>query len=61
MLQQLSFLELSPRQDAVPAWNALEEEHRTRLVVRLARLMAKTVVTLNSGEHHDERVEQNNG
>jgi hypothetical protein len=26
--------------------------------VRLARLMAKTIVTPKTGEHHDERTEQ---
>lgn len=61
MPQQLSFLELPPRQDAVPAWSALEEEQRTNLVIRLARLMAKTIVTPNSGENHDERTEQDHG
>ena len=43
-MQQLSFLEPPPsREDAVPVWDALDEEQRARLVLRLARLIANTI------------------
>ncbi len=56
-MQQLSFLEAPPPQNAPPVWNALDEEHRAGLVKRLARLIAKTIAPI-PGEHADERTEQ---
>lgn len=56
-MQQLSFLEAPPPQDAPPVWNRLDEEQRASLVKRLARLIAKTIAP-TSGEHDDERTEQ---
>ena len=37
-MQQLSFLDPPPRDGAAPVWEALDNEQRTRLVLRLARL-----------------------
>ena len=55
-MQQLSFL---PRQHgAVPVWEALDNEQRTRLVLRLARLIAQAIAI--PGDHADERAEQDN-
>jgi hypothetical protein len=59
-MQQLSFLDPPPSQDAAPVWNALDEEHRTALVTKLARLIARTIAQ-HSGEHDDERTKQNHG
>ena len=56
-MQQLSFLDLPPRDGAAPVWEALGKEQRTRLVLRLARLIAQAITT--SGDHNDERTEQN--
>jgi hypothetical protein len=56
-MQQLSFLEVPPPGQAVPVWTTLDEEQRAVVVTKLARLMAKTVVP-TSGEHSDERTEQ---
>jgi hypothetical protein len=56
-MQQLSFLEAPPPQNAPPVWNTLDEEQRAGLVKRLARLIAKTIVP-TPGEHADERTEQ---
>jgi hypothetical protein len=56
-MQQLSFLEVPPPEDAAPAWIMLDEEQRAALVMKLARLMAKTI-TPTPGEHSDERTEQ---
>lgn len=56
-MQQLSFLEEPPTQDAPPVWNTLDDEQRASLVKQLARLIAKTIA-LTSGEHDDERTEQ---
>jgi len=43
-VQQLSFLEPPPsRKDAVPVWDAIDEEQHARIVLRLARLIANTV------------------
>jgi hypothetical protein len=58
-MQQLSFLEPPPQQNTVPVWDVLEEEHRLRLVLRLARLIAKVIAT--PGERDDERTEQDHG
>ena len=57
-MQQLSFLDLPPQQAAVPVWDALDKEQRTRLVLRLARLIAQAIAT--SGDRKDERAEQDN-
>jgi hypothetical protein len=55
-MQQLSFLEPPPQQDTVPVWDALDEEQRVRLVLRLARLIAQTIATPGDRDH--ERTEQ---
>jgi hypothetical protein len=56
-VQQLSFLEPPPsREDAVPVWDALGEEQRARLVLRLARLIANTIEP-TVREHADDRDE----
>lgn len=56
-MQQLSFLEVSPPDDAAPVWNTLDEEQRAALVRKLARLMTKTIAH-PPGVHDDERTEQ---
>ena len=56
-MQQLSFLEPPPsREDTVPVWDALDEEQRARLVLRLARLIANTVEP-TAREQADDRDE----
>jgi len=55
-MQQLSFLDPPPQRDAVPVWDALDEEQRVRLVLRLARLIAQAIAT--PGDRDDERAEQ---
>ena len=55
-MQQLSFLDPPPRDGAAPAWEALDKEQRTRLVLRLARLMVRAIGI--PGDHDDERTEQ---
>jgi hypothetical protein len=55
-MQQLSFL--PPQRGAIPVWEALDNEQRTRLVLRLARLIARAIAT--PGDHDDERAEQDN-
>jgi hypothetical protein len=42
-MQQLSFLETPPPNEAVPVWNALDEEQRAKILAMLARLIAKTI------------------
>ena len=56
-MQQLSFLDPAPSDKGAPVWNTLDEEQRARVVAKLARLMAKTIA-LATGEHDDERTEQ---
>lgn len=56
-MQQLSFLEPPPPEDATPVWSSLDEEQRAALVTKLARLMARTIAP-TPGEHDDERTEQ---
>jgi hypothetical protein len=54
-MQQLSFLDPPPQQDAAPpVWNALDEEQRAALVTKLARLIARTIAQ-SPGERNDER------
>ena len=55
-MQQLSFLEAPPLADAVPVWNALDEDQRAALVTKLARLIARTIAH-TPGEHDNERTE----
>ena len=55
-MQQLSFLDPPPHRGAVPVWEALDKEQRAHLVLRLARLIARAIAT--SGDHNDERTEQ---
>jgi hypothetical protein len=56
-VQQLSFLEPPPQEEAtVPVWDALDEEQRARLVLRLARLIANTTDPTARGAD-DERNE----
>jgi hypothetical protein len=57
MQEQLSFLEVSPAGDAVPVWNTLDEEQQAALVMKLARLIAKTIDPTPGEEHDDERTE----
>ena len=57
-MQQLSFLDPPPQQGAVPVWEALDDEQRLSLVLRLARLIAQSIAT--SGDRSDERAEQDN-
>ena len=54
-MQQLSFLDPPPHRGAVPVWEALDKEQRAHLVLRLARLIARAIAT---GDHNDERAEQ---
>jgi hypothetical protein len=56
-MQQLSFLDPPPQREAVPAWEALDKEQRAHLVLRLARLIARAIITA-AGDHNDERAEQ---
>lgn len=58
-MQQLSFLDPPPQEGPVPVWEALDNEQRTRLVLRLARLIARAIGI--SGDHNDERAEQDHG
>jgi hypothetical protein len=55
-MQQLSFLDPPPQQGAVPVWEAIDEEQRIRIVLRIARLIAQAIAI--SGDHNDERAEQ---
>lgn len=55
-MQQLSFLDPPPRDGAAPVWDALDKEQRTGLVLRLARLITRAIIT--PGDHNDERAEQ---
>ncbi len=55
-MQQLSFLEATPQQNTVPVWDALDDEQRARLVLRLARLIAQVIAS--PGVRDDERTEQ---
>jgi hypothetical protein len=55
-MQQLSFLDPPPQPGAVPVWEALDNEQRTRLVLRLAQLIARAIAT--PGDRNDERAEQ---
>lgn len=56
-MQQLSFLDPSPPQNAPPVWNTLDEEQRTSIVTKLARPMARTIAA-TPGEHDNERTQQ---
>ncbi len=55
-MQQLSLLEAPPPEGAAPVWNMLDEEQRTSLVTKLARLIARTIAH-TPGEHDHERTE----
>jgi hypothetical protein len=55
-MKQLSFLDPPPQEGAVPVWEALDEEQRIHLVLRLARLIAQAIAI--PGDHNDERTEQ---
>lgn len=52
-MQQLSFLDPPPPDTGAPVWDTLDEEQRASIVVKLARLMAKTVAH-EMGDHDDE-------
>jgi hypothetical protein len=56
LVQQLSFLEPAPQEEAVAVWDTLDEEQRARLVLRLARLIANTTDPTPRGAD-DERDE----
>lgn len=56
-MQQLSFLDPPPQHAAVPVWEALDKEQRAHLVLRLARLIVRAIAP--TGDHNDERTEQN--
>ena len=55
-MQQLSLLEVPSPEDGDPVWNTLDEEQRTALVTKLARLIARTIAP-TPGEHDHERTE----
>jgi len=42
-MQQLSFLETPTADGTIPVWDALDEEQRLKILVMLARLIAKTI------------------
>ena len=42
-MQQLSFLEAPLPDGAVPVWNVLNDEQRTKVIAMLAQLIAKTI------------------
>lgn len=50
-MQQLSFLELPIPDSAAPAWSALDEEQRARVIAMLVQLIAKM---LAEPEHDHE-------
>lgn len=57
-MQQLKLLEDPPPPGAVPVWNALDDEQRTRVVIRLARMIAQIVDQKKENpelEDHHER------
>lgn len=56
-MQQLSFLEIPPANEAARVWNTLDEEQRAAVITKLARLMVNTIAP-TAGEHRDERAEQ---
>ena len=58
-MQQLSFLDPAPREGAAPVWEALDSEQRAHLVLRLARLIVRAIAI--SGDHNNERAEQDRG
>lgn len=58
-MQQLSFFDPPPQPHRVLVWDALDEEQRSRLVRRLARLIAQTLTP--RGDRPDERTEQDHG
>ena len=55
-MQQLSFLGPPDRDGAAPVWEALDREQRASVVLRLARLITRTIAI--PGDHNDERAEQ---
>lgn len=52
-MQQLSLLEEPPPDATAMVWTLLDEEQRTGVVTKLARLMAKTI-TPTPGRNSDE-------
>ena len=54
-MQQLSFLDLPDPDGAAPVWEALDREQGARVVLRLARQIARTIAI--PGDHHNERAE----
>ena len=56
-MQQLSFLEIPPPDNAAPVWSTLDDEQRAVVITKLARLMVNTIAP-TPGEHRDERAEQ---
>ena len=55
-MQQLSFLDPPDRDGSAPVWEALDRDQRARVVLRLARLIARTIAI--PGDHNNERAEQ---
>lgn len=53
-MEQLSLLVLTEAESAIPVWDLLDDEQRTKIVVMLARLMAWAVTMTPEGEHDDE-------
>jgi hypothetical protein len=58
-MHQLSFLDPPPGDGAAPVLDVLDNEQRTRLVLRLARLIIRAIGI--SGDHNAERAEQDHG
>jgi hypothetical protein len=52
-MQQLSLLEVPPPEDGDPVWNTLDEEQRTALVTKLARLIARTIAHTPRVDDHE--------
>ena len=52
-MQQLSLLEVPSPEDGDPVWNTLDEEQRTALVTKLARLIARTIAPAPGAHDHE--------
>jgi len=49
--QQMTLLEDPPPAGTAPVWSMLDEEQRTEIVARLARLIAKAIAQLEDKTH----------
>jgi hypothetical protein len=54
MMHQLKLIEDPPPAGAAPAWNALDEEQKAKVVARLARIIAQAVVELETEPQQKE-------